>query len=226
MALELVTLTQAPAHARLLEAFWDGLYRDAFEARREPLEVWQRALRGELPYRQTVRLALDGERIAGGITYELYPASRCGFATYGVVASDQRRRGLGQQLLEAAVAELYAAGARVVFGEVDDPRRRRAPHEEPAEAAWVRLERYQRWGWRVVGPPARYVQPSLGPGLSRDRDLVLVVRPAAAPPPAELDGAIVRAFVEELYAVTEGGPPDPEVVVPDRVPLVELHRPG
>jgi GNAT superfamily N-acetyltransferase len=220
-AIELVTLTPTPAHERLLEEFYRGLYWDAFAAQREPLEVWQRALRRELPYRQTIQLALDGDQLVGGIAYELYPRSRCGLATYSVVAPRARRHGLGQRLLEGAVAALYAAGARMVFGEVDDPRRPRA-QDPRREAAWARLARNQRWGWRVVA--ARYVQPALGPGLSRDRDLVLIARPAATPPPAELDGAIARAFVEELYEITEGGPPDAEIALEDRVPLVEIAR--
>ena len=219
--LELVTLIATPAHERLLEAFYRGLYWDAFEALREPLEVWQRALRGELPYRQMIQLALAGERIIAGITYELYPRSGAGFATYGVVAPEARRHGLGRRLLEGAVAGLYAAGARMVFGEVEDPRLKRAP-DPRLEEAWVRLERYQRWGWRVAS--ASYVQPALGPDLSRDRGLLLLARTEATPPATELDGALARAFIEELYEVTEGGPPDAEIALPDRVPLVELHR--
>jgi hypothetical protein len=35
---------------------------------------------------------------------------------------------------------------------------------------------------------------------------------------------VVRAFVEELYSVTEGGPPDEETAIPDRVSLVALVR--
>jgi GNAT superfamily N-acetyltransferase len=220
--LHVVTLTASPAHEQLLDEFYRGLYWDAFEAQPEPLEVWKRALRGELPYRQTIQLVLDGERIVAGIAYELYPRSSCGITTYGVVAPDARRRGLGARLLAGAVAALYAAGARMVFGEVNDPRLPRA-HDPDAAVAWARLERYQRWGWRVLA--ARYVQPALGPGLARDRGLLLLARPdAAAPPLAELDGAIPRAFVEELYAVTEGGPPDDEIAFQGRVPLVELAR--
>jgi GNAT superfamily N-acetyltransferase len=221
-AIDLVAVTPAPAHERLLEAFHGGIYLDAFAAQREPLDVWRRALRGELPYRQTIRLALDGDRIAGGIAYELYPESRCGLVTYNVVAPEARGGGLGRRLLEGATAELYAAGARAVLGEVNDPRRPRAPHEESADAAWARLERNQRWGARVLA--ARYVQPALGPGLLRDRGLVLIALPGTAPLPAEFDGAIPRAFVEELYAITEGGPPDAEIAFPDRVPLALLRR--
>ena len=148
---------------------------------------------------------MEGERIAGGICFERYPTSDVGFVTYLVVAPEQRGRGLGEQLLRGAVEQLGG----LVLGEVNDPRK---------GADWKRLERFQRWGARVLD--VRYVQPALGPGLSRDRGLVLI---AFAPIPEPVDGARVRAFVEELYAVTEGGAPDADVQIPDRVRLIQLH---
>lgn len=156
----------------------------------------------------TVRIALDADAIVGGIAYERYPESRCGLVTYLVVAPAARGRGLGQRLLRDAVSALAAP---VVLGEVNDPR----IHGD----GWDRLARFQRWGARVLD--ARYVQPALGPGLARDRRLVLIAFAGETPLPDELPGASVRRFVEELYAATEGGPPDPEVAIPDRVRLVE-----
>jgi GNAT superfamily N-acetyltransferase len=152
-----------------------------------------------------VRLALDGDEIAGGICFERYPKSRVGLATYLVVAPAARNRGLGEQLLRGAVDEFGG----LVLGEVNDPRR---------TGEWARLERFQRWGARVLD--ARYVQPSLGPGLARDRGLVLIALAGAEPLPAELDGVRVRAFVEELYEVTEGGGVDDDVVIPASVRLL------
>ncbi len=153
----------------------------------------------------TVRIALDGERIVGGICFERYSKSGVGFVTYMVVAPEARGRGLGEQLLRGAVEQLGG----LVLGEVNDPR---------TGGEWKRLERFQRWGARVLD--VRYVQPSLGPGLARDRGLVLI---AFAPIPEPVEGAHVRAFVEELYALTEGGAPDAEVELPDRVELIQLH---
>lgn len=191
-----------------LARFHAGIYDDAFAAQLEPLAAWQAALRGERPYELTVQLAEQGGALAGGIAFERYPRSGCGLVTYLVVAAGARRQGLGAALLRGAVEALHARGAPIVLGEVHDPARGGDP---------ARLARFVRWGARVL--EARYVQPALGPGLARDRALVLIALPGAAGLPACTPGGPVRAFVEELYAVTEGGPVDPEVHVPDPVLL-------
>jgi Acetyltransferase (GNAT) family len=159
----------------------------------------------------TVRIALDGDAIIGGICYERYPRSGCGLVTYLVVAPAARGRGLGEHLLREAVEALAAP---IVLGEVNDPRL----HGD----GWERLERFQRWGARVL--EARYVQPALGPGLARDRGLLLIAFAGATPLPMQTSGALVLALVEELYAATEGGAPDPEVLLPELIQLVELRR--
>lgn len=173
-----------------LAAFHAGIYWDAFAAQHEPLAVWQRARRGELPYTLWIRIALDGDALAGGIAFERYPASGCGLLTYLVVAPGARGRGVGRRLVDDALATL--AGAPAVFGEVNDPRTQR---REPADVARGRLAMFERWGARVV--PVRYVQPALAPGLARDETLCLIAWGAP-------DAALVRRFVDELYAVTEG----------------------
>ncbi|HEV7557380.1 MAG TPA: GNAT family N-acetyltransferase, partial [Kofleriaceae bacterium] len=196
-----------------------GIYWDAFAKQHEPIASWQRALRGDDAYRLTIRLALDGDAIAGGIAFELYPRSRCGLITYMVIAPSARRIGLGKRLQGEAVAALFGDGAVAVFGEINDPR---ITTIEGAEAAWTRLERNQRWGARVLD--IRYIQPALGPGLVRDRELVMIALAGATPLQADMPGAIVRAFVDELYAVTEGGAPDLEIQIGERVRLVEMQR--
>jgi hypothetical protein len=200
----------------LLEAFHRGIFWDAFALQHEPLDVWRAALRGELPYELRVRIARSHDEIVGGIAYERYPQSGCGLVTYMVVAPGARRLGLGQRLQTEAAIELHEAGAAAVFGEINDPLR---VTSEPATVAWERLQRNQRWGARVVD--TRYVQPALGPGLARDRSLVMIALAGATPLPPALSGATVRRFIDELYAVTEGGPPDPEIAIPDVVRLVE-----
>jgi hypothetical protein len=223
--IETLSLTDRTVHEPLLDRFHGGLYRSEFAAQAEPLEAWKWALwSGEAGYRLTIRLALDGGEIVGGIAFELYPRSRCGLVTYLVVAPQARRTGLGKELRTGAARTLYADGARAVFGEVNDPR---APHSyETPETSWRRLERYLRWGSRVLD--IKYAQPSLGPGLERDRGLVLVRHAGDAPPLDRMPGAIVREFIREFYEVTEDGRPvDDELRailagIPDEVRLVEL----
>ncbi|MCX5741909.1 MAG: GNAT family N-acetyltransferase [Proteobacteria bacterium] len=198
----------------LLEEFYRGIYLGAFATQAEPLDTWRRALRHELPYELHVRIATDADGITGGITYERYPQSQCGLVTYLVVASRARGRGLGRALIDDALGAL--ASCAIVFGEVNDPRR---PHVD-APAAWSRLIRFQRWGARVAD--VDYVQPALGDGLARDRGLLLIAFGGDALG-ASLDGAVVRAFVDELYQVTEGAPRE-GAAIPDRVPLAALRR--
>ena len=207
----------------LLDAFYEGIYLADFAPQREPLEAWKRALWGGAAYEMHVRLALEGETILGGIAYELYPQSRCGLVTYMVVGPAARGRGLGRTLQTDAARSLFASGARAVFGEVNDPR---VPHAyESVEQSWTRLERNQRWGARVLLTP--YIQPSLGPGLSRDHGLLLIALAGDAPLPASLPGALVRDFIAELFAANEGGPPDAELRslldrTPDVIPLLRI----
>ena len=127
---------------------------------------------------------MEGDDIIAGITYEAYPKSRCGLVTYMVVSPHARGRGLGRQLFEYAANDLYARAARAVFGEVN----RNAPE---------RIVRFERWGARVLD--YAYVQPALGPGLTRDAGLCLIV----LPPAPSVDDSVVRTFVDELYSVTE-----------------------
>ena len=122
-----------------------------------------------------------------------------------VVAPAARGQGLGERLLREAAQELYDGGAPAVFGEV-------------VEAAQDRLQRFKRWGARVA--QVRYVQPALGPGLLRDDSLLLIVVAGATPVPADLPGSVVCTFIEELYAVTEGGLPDDRIVIPEVVRIL------
>lgn len=191
--------------------FYEGIYLDAFAAQREPLETWQAALRGELPYAMHVRVVLDGDDIAAGSTYELYPQSRCGFRTYMVVAPHAQRRGLGRRLFTEATTSLYARGASIVLSEVDDPR-------VHGDAARPRLARFERWGARVLD--VTYVQPSLGAGLPRDRSLCLLAAPRPDGHVPALSATTLRAWLRELYAVTEGGEPDAELLDMIRDPIV------
>ncbi|TMQ03325.1 MAG: GNAT family N-acetyltransferase [Deltaproteobacteria bacterium] len=228
--LEIVTIASHDDEG-LLDEFHGGVYWDAFADQQEPVEVWKRALwGGAVPYELTIRIAGRALRdrarreIAGGIAFERYPRSGCGLVTYMVIAPTAQRHGLGRRLQREAAMALFAAGAPAVFGEVNDPRLAGRGVDEPLEAMWRRLERNQAWGARVVD--ARYVQPALAPGLGRDHGLCLIALAGAQPLPSTMPGTTVRDFVAELYAVTEGGEPDADLVagIPEHVDLIELRR--
>ena len=167
-----------------LAAFHAGIYWDAFAAQHEPLDVWRRARRGELPYELWVRLALDDTGITGGICFERYPATGCGLLTYMVVAPHARGQGLGKALIDDALGVL--ADAPAVYGEVNDPA---TQTREPVDVAQRRLAMFERWGARVV--ELRYVQPALAPGLVPDETLRLIAW-------RDTDPVLAARFVDEL----------------------------
>jgi GNAT superfamily N-acetyltransferase len=210
-----------PEDEPLLDAFYADLYLPAFAHQREPVEAWKRQLweARELELVITIvgaDLRRATRRIDAGIVAERYPRSGCGFLTYLVVAPHARNAGLGRNLLEDARARL-ATTCALVLAEVSDPR----TAGDPATAR-QRIDRFQRWGARVLDVP--YVQPDLGAGLGRDRRLRLLAffDPAQPPPPA-VDGAALRSFLRELYDLTEGPSSDPEpplASIPLRVPVL------
>lgn len=179
----------------MLAEFHGGIYWDAFALQHEPLAAWRRALAGDAPYELTVRLVREGRALIGGICFERYPRSGCGLVTYVVVAPSHRRQGLGYRLQHEAVQALGGT----VFGEVGR----------------ALVARNLRWGARIVDVP--YIQPALGPGLERDRGLTLI---ALEPTTTSLPGPMVWSFLEELYAATEGGPPDPAIQIGATVALI------
>lgn len=227
--LEIVTIGNHDDEG-LLDEFHTGIYWEEFAEQQEPVTIWKRALwGGASPYELTIRIAGRALRdrtrreILGGIVFERYPRSGCGLITYMVIAPAARRHGLGRRLQREAADALFAAGAPAVFGEINDPRRAGEGVDEPLDAMWRRLERNQAWGARVV--EVRYVQPALAPGLTRDRGLCLIALSGEQPLPPTMSGRLVRDFVEELYLVTEGAAPEPELLaIPEKLRLVELRR--
>ncbi len=185
--MDLVTIRDR-ADEPLLDEFHAGIYLDAFAAQREPLEAWKAQLWGDgAPFRLTVRLLREGGETIAGIVHERYPRSRCGLMTYLVVAPSHRERGLGRVLIGEAIASLME-DCEIVLGEVSDPRA---------------FAMFTRWGARVLDVP--YVQPCLGPGLSRDRSLRLLAFP---PAPPVVPGALLRRFVDEFFTITESATPE------------------
>jgi len=216
-ALQVVFVT-GPDDDELLDAFYREVYLPEFRHQREPVEVWKARLAdASAPYALSIAIAgaelrdPSRRRLDGGVVCELYPVSGCGFLTYLVVAPAARRAGLGRRLFgqaRRALAEQAAARGvelALIFAEVSDPARQDGV---AAAAAWRRLAQFGRWGAGVLDVP--YVQPSLGEGLGRDRELLLLAFFEQALP-EHVDGAHVAAFLRELYVATEGRADDHEV---------------
>ncbi len=151
----------------------------------------------------------------GGLTAEVFPSS--GVLLFGYVAGQPgwRGRGIGSLLLTNAGAPWYDDPSVILaLGEVHDPRHAWAIAGEDSLA---RIRFFTRAGARVLD--VGFVQPSVGYGLKRVPNLLLVVLEVkdaaliATDPPA-VDARVVATFVREYFdrcEVLQGGAPDPEL---------------
>ena len=224
--METVPMTEVPR--TVLRRYYDELMAPAFPP--AELMTWDEldaALDAPGTHGWLVRE--DGQPVAGLVTEDYVDAALL-LVAYVVVSARHRGQGVGSALLRRALGH----EERPVLGEIEDPRFHVADDLRGDPAARVRF--YERLGGRLL--PIPYAQPSLRPGSPRVDNLLLITMPSAGTD-TELDGGLVRAFLDEYYDVCEG----PDVVandpayrslrdhVPDVVPLVglsELHlaRPG
>ena len=204
--LRMVRLSQAAPDERrvLLEAYAREVYLPAFpdERIREDTSYWLNLL-GSDPWPDPpqplldVILAIEGERILGGATIELYRTARAGFLTYIAVAEDARGKGIGRRLVAAARAWLDAVGGPDVPMLAETERFRDTGNEAEREATAIRQRRLSGLGARRVD--FDYVMPPLRPGLSPHRLHLL----ALGEPPVEdqpIAAATVAVLVKELAA--------------------------
>lgn len=212
----------------VLRHYYDELMQPAFPP--AELMTWDELDRALAePGTQGLLLLEDGVPVAGLVTEDYVDASLL-LLTYVVVSSRHRGQGLGSRLIRHAVGH----EPRPVLAEIEDPRFHEADEHRGDPAARVRF--YERLGSRLLAIP--YSQPSLRPGSPRVDDLLLITIPSALPA-TELDGRLVRAFLDEYYEACEGEDvvaDDPSYrslrdAVPDRVPLsrlgdLHLARPG
>jgi len=208
--LEIVDLRGEPdevAGRALLQAFYRELYLPAFPipSERESLDTWESYLWGERrhgPAKLHVLVAGTAlrdaarRRIGGGMVFVIYPRSDCALLTYIVVSPQLRGQGLVHCLFAAALHIVAEQGIHMVLGEVNDPTRVSA--EQDAVDPWQRLAIMQRLGGRIVDVP--YVQPELGPGQGRCRDLLLLAFPLPDAEQDSLSSAALRDFLREFYA--------------------------
>ena len=205
----------------VLRRYYDELMEPAFAP--AELMTWDE-LDGALhePGTRGTLLLDDGSPVAGLVTEDYVDAALL-LVAYVVVSPQHRGQGLGTTLLRDTVG----SEPRPVLAEIEDPRFH-APDEHRGDPA-ARVRFYERLGSRLL--PIPYTQPSLRPGSPRVEDLLLITIPSALSL-TELDGGLLRAFLDEYFESCEG----PEVVtsdpsylglrgsVPDRLPLTGLDR--
>jgi GNAT superfamily N-acetyltransferase len=164
----------------------------------------------------------------GIVVGEWYRASGVLLIVYVAVRADRRGTGLGKSLMRVALERwLHITGCGLALGEVEDPR-----HFNEQEAI-QRLRFHGRVGGSLLSIP--YFQPRLRPDSHRVHHMLLVVFAAADAAKREggVDGAVLRAFLEQYVAVTEGEEAirsDPGIAwllrfyEADVVPLVPMTR--
>jgi len=163
----------ADRRERLCRAFYDDIYRDSFPEldEAEDPDIWPPLMRCDPP-RDKPRVFLiaacegvsdaDGERVLGGIIFELYARSGDWLATYIAVRAVQRGAGLGKALFEQmlkAIAELAPDPGWQLYAEAENQLCCSGPRR--AEM-YRRLIMLSSFGLRHL--PFNYVQPALAPG--------------------------------------------------------------
>jgi GNAT superfamily N-acetyltransferase len=197
------------------------LYHEVLQPSFQPAEMysWEVFAQGLRPGpgpAMRIAVAVDGEGSpVGGLTAELFPLSGVLLVGYVAVQPGWRGRGIGSLLLTTAGAPWYDDPSVVLaLGEVHDPRHVWAG---PGEESLARIRFFERVGARVLD--VSFVQPSLGLGLKRVPNFLLVVfavKDAAlvATDPPAVDVGVVDTFVREYFHRCEGfhgGTPDSEL---------------
>jgi GNAT superfamily N-acetyltransferase len=226
----------------LLDTFYHALYLPAFPmpSEREDPAVWRTYLwspeRDTLPSEMHCLLAGSGllqptdRVVCGGLIFVIFTHSKSSLVTYIVVDASRRRLGLGQRLFRAALemldrrAEGTGGPRGLVFAEVNNPIKIRP--EQDVIDPWRRLAFFERLGGRIVDIP--YVQPALGAGQERGRDLLLLAFPGPRQSLEWLPSSAVAAFLVEFYAALGVSPSDADLqrsLDALAQPRVELLRP-
>jgi GNAT superfamily N-acetyltransferase len=163
----------APGERRaLLDAYTREVYLPAFpdEEIREDTAYWLELMESEPAPPQPrleVILIIEGERVLGGVTIELYRAAMVGFLTYIAVAEAARGEGVGRRLVAAARAWLDEVGGADVPMLAETERYEDATTEEEREATVLRQRRLAGLGARLLD--FDYIMPPLRPGLHPHR---------------------------------------------------------
>jgi GNAT superfamily N-acetyltransferase len=194
----------------LVRAFHHRVYSAAFpiKSERESVDTWLGLLSGadtscELHFLVAGHDLGDPYRraVLAGHLLEYYPDSGCGLLTYLVTHPRHRGQGLATRLLDRGLATLKATARRrrrrlrLVFAEVNDPRKIRRPRD--VMDPWERLRFFERRGGRILDFP--YVQPELEPGQGPERNLLLLLMTPSPNHRTSVAAAPIRRFLHEFY---------------------------
>jgi RimJ/RimL family protein N-acetyltransferase len=137
MSADVAIRLASPSDARAFHAFWVGIVAEERYVRteqvREPVRAFRRRFRKRTPW-EVHLVAYRGERLIGHVTVERdrHPVTRH-VASLGIaVAADERGRGVGRRLMEAAIDWARAVGIEKLVLSV-------YPHNEAAIALYRSL---------------------------------------------------------------------------------------
>ncbi len=187
--------------------------------------------RSTLDAKHTTWIAVDDGRVIGGLVGEWDEELRVVLLSWLATRPGTRGGGVGGQLLDTALTAWRAGYTPcLVLAEVEDPAKHSGSDLTGDPSA--RLRFYQRRGARALDLP--YFQASLGPGLARVPDLLLMVLHADPQfhggRPDTVDPTVLRRYLESYQQECEGavGTDDQANAVwaaldahPDGVPLLE-----
>lgn len=139
---------------------------------------------------------LRGHRPIAAALCEHHRPSRISLLDNLAVAPDIRQGGHGGRLMRHLLSRWESADSVAFLAEVEDPRHHSGgEHGDPA----ARLRFYDRHGAQLL--PLPYFQPSLGPGLDRVPNLLLL---ALRTRDSGLPSAALGAFLDDNITACEG----------------------
>lgn len=165
-AIDLFEIRDTSEHQDLVQATFDVVLRPSFTVDELPDVDY---LTGDDDRATLMVVASDPDGPAATIVFSRAVGAPVGIVSYLASRPGLRSRGLGGLLVATLAEMLRTAGVEVVIGEVHDPRFTvETEHERPSD----RIRFYERNGALALAVP--WVQPSLSPGASRVRDMLLL----------------------------------------------------
>ncbi len=145
----------------------------------------------------TIILAITGDKVAGGTVIEYYPECRSFLLTYIVVGNEFRGQGVSRFLLEKGIGSVVESKGldqvAAVFFESNIPWMTFNDSFDP----WMRFQAFSKLGAKWID--LDYIQPSLGEGKSRVRNLHLMTFPFLTGMKDKLNKTDLTSFLRTFY---------------------------